>query len=60
MLKWSPKGNEESVKVGFVSIGALLVGANRFTGTEKDKTYQRGQEMGYFAYGVSLRGYMIQ
>lgn len=51
MMEWTPE--QTSYKVAFVSVGALLVGSNRYTGAEDGQTYQRGNEMGYFAYGVS-------
>lgn len=35
-----------------VAVGALLVGSIEFTVTEGDKV-QKGQELGYFAYGGS-------
>lgn len=53
MLDWTPEKGKAALKVAFVSIGALLVGANRFTNAEKGAEYKRGQEMGYFAYGGS-------
>ncbi|UZJ53023.1 hypothetical protein CBS101457_002343 [Exobasidium rhododendri] len=53
MLDWSPDVGRPTCKVAFVSIGALLVGSNRFTAADINQTYQRGAEMGYFAYGGS-------
>lgn len=53
MFDWTPEAGKASYKVAFVSIGALLVGSNKFTGADIDQTYERGAEMGYFAYGVS-------
>lgn len=53
MLDWTPEKGKAALKVAFVSIGALLVGANRFTNAEQGAEYKRGQEMGYFAYGGS-------
>ncbi|KAK7060844.1 hypothetical protein VNI00_000577 [Paramarasmius palmivorus] len=41
-------------RVAFVAVGALLVGSVRWTkGAEKGQTVQRGEELGYFAYGGS-------
>jgi phosphatidylserine decarboxylase len=53
MMEWSPEEGKSSYKVAFVSVGAMLVGSNRFTGADVGQTYERGTEMGYFAYGVS-------
>lgn len=41
-------------RVAFVAVGAMLVGAVRWTGGgEKGKAVKRGEELGYFAYGGS-------
>uniref|UniRef100_A0A0W0EZ36 phosphatidylserine decarboxylase n=1 Tax=Moniliophthora roreri TaxID=221103 RepID=A0A0W0EZ36_MONRR len=41
-------------QIAFVAVGALLVGSVKWTkGAEKGKTVQRGEELGYFAYGGS-------
>lgn len=53
-MHWTPTAGELGYNVAFVSVGAMLVGSNRFTGAEKGKSYERGTEMGYFAYGVRM------
>lgn len=41
-------------EVAFVAIGAMLVGSIVWTtGGEKGRNIQRGEELGYFAYGGS-------
>jgi phosphatidylserine decarboxylase len=47
LLKWN------TFTVGFAAIGALLVGSIRYTNADSGSAYQRGGEMGYFAYGGS-------
>lgn len=54
MFEWSGASPSAPIKYAFVSIGALLVGAIRLTGASVGSEYKRGDEMGYFAYGVSL------
>ncbi|CAF0766457.1 unnamed protein product [Didymodactylos carnosus] len=44
--------NELFGSVGFVAVGALLVGSINFT-VEKEQLIRKGDEVGYFAYGGS-------
>ncbi|UJR21102.1 hypothetical protein I4U23_024202 [Adineta vaga] len=44
--------NETVEKIAFVAIGALLVGSVNFT-VEPHQSIQKGDELGYFAYGGS-------
>jgi len=45
---------QTGLPVAFVAIGALLVGSIRWTaGGEKGNSVNRGEELGYFAYGGS-------
>jgi phosphatidylserine decarboxylase len=59
MMDWTPVAGKPAYKVAFVSVGAMLVGSNRFTGAEKGKSYERGTEMGYFAYGVRITLFLL-
>lgn len=55
MLDWRLTGAKKPITVAFVSVGALLVGSNIYTGSGANQDHQRGEELGYFAYGVSDR-----
>lgn len=54
VLNWSPKGDAgPCIPVGFVAIGAMLVGSIAWTNASQGASVQRGDECGYFAYGGS-------
>lgn len=54
MLNWSPKGDAAlAVPVAFVAIGAMLVGSIGWSNANQGASANRGDELGWFAYGGS-------
>lgn len=48
LLDWEPV----KAKVAFVAVGAMLVGSINWTNSDVGSNGKRGEELGYFAYGV--------
>ncbi|EPQ30917.1 uncharacterized protein PFL1_01815 [Pseudozyma flocculosa PF-1] len=53
LLDWSPKPEGERYTVAFVAIGAMLVGSIGWVNSTQGSSAERGDELGYFAYGGS-------
>lgn len=51
VLNWKPKPESEEIPVAFVAVGAMLVGSIAWTNASQGSSGQRGDELGYFAYG---------
>lgn len=51
VLNWKPKPESAEIPVAFVAVGAMLVGSIAWTNANQGSSGQRGDELGYFAYG---------